>query len=285
LSAIVIPFDITNPNIVQHWGRSRGPFLQAEFNGAVMVMLLPVALYLANTRRGFFQFLGAVTGALLCVGCYLTETRAVLLTLTLVLFTGAICRGPQRQIYIIFITLIFLVSLARYLFGASIVPRLNEIGPISDRLKLISVTFKMIFQHPIIGIGYGNFDLFQEDFFDPTAKIVATFTEGNFWSGGTHNTLLTPFAELGILIGGLLLFLILRVVIVGFIYSRNSVIVGKNADSQLVLCSTLICMAFILNAFFVELRYTLTPNALFWVFAGIIESCKFTSKKRAKKID
>ena len=57
-SWLVIPNEIVNPKIAQHWGRSRGPFLQAEFNGTAMVQLIPVSIYLASYKEEFIGFLG-----------------------------------------------------------------------------------------------------------------------------------------------------------------------------------------------------------------------------------
>lgn len=271
LSWVVIPPDVVDPSFEQHWGRSRGPFLQAEFNGAVMVQLLPVTLYLAVSCGRFLRIFAILTSSLLCLGSYLTETRAVLLSLMLILITGAVFRRPQRRIYAVLFLLLLSVGLMKYLYGGTVIPRLDDMGPIHDRLKLLAVTFDMILKHPLAGIGYGNFDLLQEKFFDPRTKIVATFTEGAFWSGGTHNTLLTLFAESGFLVGGLFLFLVLRTPFIGLSRLRSTALARSDSDNRVVLCGTLVCMAFIFNAIFVELRYVLTPSALFWIFAGIIE--------------
>ena len=37
------------------------------------------------------------------------------------------------------------------------------------------------------------------------------------------------------------------------------------------MCAILMGIVFVINALLVELRYTLTPNALFWVGAAFIE--------------
>ena len=91
-----------------------------------------------------------------------------------------------------------------------------------------------------------------------------------FWEGGTHNSLLTPVAELGILVGGIYLLLVGRVFLSGLRFLRSKR--PRTADQiALVTCATLVAIVFVINASLVELRFTLTPNALFWVSAAFIE--------------
>ena len=284
LSWLVIPNEIVNPKIIQHWGRSRGPFLQAEFNGAVMVQLIPVSIFLATYREGIHRIFGIITAVLLCIGTYLTDTRAALLSLIIILSIGVIIRGYQRIKYLIFLTIIFVGGITAYLFGATLVPRLGDINPIQDRIKLLSVTLDMISKHYFTGVGFGNFDLLQIKYFDPRSLIVMKFTEGDLWAGGTHNTLLTPVAELGIVVGGIFLFLIFRIIFVAIVSVKSYKLRDQDEKRGILVCSLLICLAFFVNALFVELRYTLTPNALFWIFYAVIEKNRLLRNNLALKI-
>ena len=58
---LLLPPAIGDPSIAQHWGRSRGPFIQAEFDGAVMTQLLPVAVLLFVRRDALSKVLGGLT--------------------------------------------------------------------------------------------------------------------------------------------------------------------------------------------------------------------------------
>ena len=283
-SWLVIPYEIVNHKIIQHWGRSRGPFLQAEFNGAVMVQLIPVSIFLATYRGGIHRIFGIMTTLLLCIGTYLTDTRAALLSLIIIMSIGVIIRGYQRIKYITFLTIIFVGAITAYLFGATLVPRLGDINPILDRIKLLSVTFDMISKHYITGVGFGNFDLLQEKYFDPSSRILMKFTEGDLWAGGTHNTLLTPVAELGIIVGGIFLFLIFSLFFVAIVSIKSYKLRDKDERHGFLVCSLLVSLAFIVNALFVELRYTLTPNALFWIFCAVIEKNRLLQNNSVVKI-
>jgi O-antigen ligase len=274
LSCLLFPPEIANAQIEQHWGRSRGPFLQAEFNGTVMVQLIPVSLLLTNFRkRGLWRIFGFAAATLLCVGCYLTLTRAVILSLFIITFFGALIRWSCRYIFLIFLIFFLLIGVIIWQINPDLSKRLYEVEPITDRLKLISVSLEMISKNPLTGVGFGNFDLIQEKYYDPNTLIITKLTEGEFWSGGTHNTIITIFAELGILLGSLFLVLIIRPLFIAFriFLPCSAKIIGEKRHN-IVACSFLVCLGFIINAMFVELRYTLTPIALFWVFAAFIEN-------------
>ena len=102
------------------------------------------------------------------------------------------------------------------------------------------------------------------------SAIIEDIDSSEFWEGGTHNSLLTPVAELGVLVGGVYLLLIGRVFFLGFRYLRSKRS-QKDDRTALVTCAILMGIVFVINASLVELRYTLTPNALFWVSAAFIE--------------
>jgi O-antigen ligase len=135
----------------------------------------------------------------------------------------------------------------------------------------------MIVEHPLIGIGFGNFDRYQEQFFlHPRVLGGLSITRrAEFWAGGTHNTWLTPVAELGVVAGGLYLILVLSGL---FNALRRTTEASASTPPHgswgagLALCSFLTGVAFIVNSSLVELRYTLTPNAMFWVFMALAKT-------------
>jgi O-antigen ligase len=265
----LIPPEIGDPRIEQHWGRARGPFLQAEFNGAVMVQLLPIVLLLPLLAGRFIGIAGVGIAGLLSMGAYLTQTRAVLLSLLLVLLVGAVLPHPGRATYRVLVIGGLLAAGGLYAAGAPVVPRLGEMGPIYDRFSLLAVTFGMIMAEPVLGIGFGRFDLLQTAYAD--LGLLGPLAGEELWEGGTHNTLLTLVAELGVPIGAFAVFLFLWP-----IWVAARVMLGRTRrrlgpqEQCLVVSGLLVLIAFVINASFVELRYTATPNLLFWMFAAVI---------------
>jgi O-antigen ligase len=273
---LLIPPDIGDPAVPQHWGRSRGPFIQAEFNGTVMTQLVPVAILLLGLGPRRWRPIALAALPLLCIGVYLTETRAALLALVLIVAAGSLRARPTRRPYVALAAGLGLAVGAVIVAGGVPIPRLGEVAPLADRLTLLSVTAGMITAHPLLGIGFGNFDLVQDAFFlrpQPIGPATAA-TLREFWAGGTHNTLLTPIAELGVL-GGLYLGVVLWGVWMTWRAARVATRTGADggaAVGALATCASLVGVGFLVNALLVELRFTPTPNLLFWSFVAIAEA-------------
>ena len=280
LTWLLVPPEIGDPQIAQHWGRARGPFLQAEFNGAVMVLLLPVVVFLRNIGTRVGQIIALLTVPLLCVGVYLTETRAAILSLGVVLVLGASFRHPARPFYRGLCLLVCAASVLLLVSGGIVIPRLDEITPLYDRVNLLLVTSGMIAEHPVVGVGFGNFDRYQQDFFfRPRAfgSLSAPAAAG-FYAGGTHNTLLTPMAELGMVVGGLYLLLVGWSIASAFVKMRTAARrMPPGYEAGLAMCGLLVGVGFVINAFFVELRFTPTPSALLWIFMGLVQGAGIRS--------
>lgn len=267
----LFPSQIGDPQIEQHWGRARGPFMQAEFNGAVMAMLVPLALLFFSMKAGRLRWIGFFVALLLCVGCYLTYTRAVLASLAVILLIGSVIASPARKSYR---TLLLMMCLGAGVVATTRNPladRLKEAEPLNSRLQLLASTLRMIAAHPVAGVGFVNFDHVQKEYYDPSALgDLGEIDSSEFWEGGTHNSLLTPVAELGALVGGIYLLLVGRVFFLGFRCLRSKR-PRTHDQTALVTCAILVGIVFVINASLVELRYTLTPNAMFWVGAAFIE--------------
>lgn len=268
----VFPSAIVDPGQGIHFGRSRGPFLQAAINGTVIVQLLPVALLLVGLSFQQHRILGAACAVLLCVGAYLTHTRASLLSLGVVLISGAVLPSLGRRRYVALLLPLALCGAVWAGSGHAVIPRMDESQPIRDRLSLLIATGEMIAAHPMQGVGFGDFEQVQRQYYVSGAAFGAVAFAKELWEGGSHNTLLTPLAEMGLLIGGLYLVLLFRIPLISF---RSRVPVARGSVRHPVaVCGGLVGLAFLVNAVFVELRFSLTANALLWTFAALAERCR-----------
>ena len=220
-------------------------------------------------RRRLFTFCWAAS-LLLCVGAYLTETRAAMLALSGVLLLGSIVPVPNRRSYRGVLAGLGLAGLLLFVAGAPVIPRLDEPSSSKDRYDLLLATGEMFLAHPLAGVGYGNFDRFQVDFYNRGQHFGGLAFNKEFWDGGSHNTLLTPFAELGLFVGLLNLAFLLSRIPPGLepvVDDRG----GRRLRHPVLVCGSLMVVAFIISGFFVEFRYTATPTLLLWSFAAIVE--------------
>lgn len=273
LNSLLFPSVIADPSVGLHRGRARGPFLQAEFNGAVMGQLLPVTLLAAwRSRTRLAEVVAWAASALLLLGIYLTYTRAAMLGVAGVIGAGAIFASPLRDTYrgLLFIGLagVGLVGVA----GGEAIPRLDHVDSLVSRVQLAGVAVNMIVENPLTGVGFGQFNALQTEYLNSGILDLVSRTE--FWAGGSHNTFLTLLAELGVLVGGGFVLLVIWVMTRPFIdLWRAGSSSGERELSDdrkaLILTAGLVAVAYFINGSAVEIRYTLTPTALFWLFAAI----------------
>jgi O-antigen ligase len=219
--------------------------------------------------------LAFATVGLLCVGVYLTDTRAALLGLVVATLVGAVIRGPSRQAYRVVLGVLLRGGIARYAVGGEVVPRLEQEDPINVRLNLLLATGEIILAHPLTGSGYRTFADVDEQYYN-SGQAFGNLSYQDKWflagnGTGSHSTLLTPLAEMGLLAGGLYLFLLCRAVANGLRAPIGRTPEESDRTRGLLVCSLLVGIPFLVNGLAVELQYTLTPNALFWVFAGFSE--------------
>jgi O-antigen ligase len=267
----LIPRAIGDPGQGIHFGRARGPFLNSAFNGTVMVQLLPVVLLSSELGSRARQRVALITAGLLCVGVYLTDTRAVLLSLVAVVAVGAVLMGPSRRTYRGILGFLMLGAIARYAVGGAVVPRLEQEDPINVRMNLLLATGEIVLAHPITGSGYRTFALVDEEYYNRAQAFGNLSYQEKWFSAGSHNTLLTPLAEMGLLAGGFYLFLLCRAVANGLRAPLGGTPGERDGTRGLLVCSLLVGIPFLINGLAVELQYTLTPNALFWAFAAFSE--------------
>jgi O-antigen ligase len=142
--------------------------------------------------------------------------------------------------------------------------RLNQFNGVfvnDGRVKIWKVAVKAIEEHPISGIGIGNFQPFNNEY-------IIQHPEFNTGENilHTHNVYLKMFAELGVV--GLIVFLIFSVVII-----VKAVKVAKNFDGELKNIATGIGVAFFtfyLVNMFDNLLFAPKVMNYYFIFIGIL---------------
>jgi putative inorganic carbon (hco3(-)) transporter len=205
LYKLLLPRYIANPNVGIHWGRARGPFLEATGDGfCIFVGMVAAAIGLRtwqSTRARFLCFLaiGADLGAVFfsltrsvwggaalgIVGTMLLTKKTRLLLIPL-LVAGSIVVGG---------TLVASPTIRAEAFG-----RAESQAPVWDRQNTDLAALRIIKEKPIFGVGWENFMNVSPNYMlqQPDYPITGLDIE-------VHNVFLSHAAELGI--PGLLLWL------------------------------------------------------------------------------
>jgi O-antigen ligase len=278
----LLPPSIGDPSVGIHFGRSRGPYLNAAFTGTVMVQLIPVVLLLAQLGAGIWKRPAAVLVALLCLGTYFTATRSCLLALVAAAVVGSVASGPSQRSYRLLFSVLLAGGALATVVGADPVPRLDKEAPVDTRLNLLVATGEMVLAHPLGGTGCGTFGRLNQEYYNQGTHFGALTYQDNWYQVGSHNTLTTPLAEMGLPLGLLYLVLLCRAVVL----SGGSAQLGHTpADREqiqgLLTCGLVVSVVFVVSALSHELRFILAPNALLWVFAAFAERHHALGKQSA----
>lgn len=268
ITSFVFPRGIMDPGLGIHFGRARGPFLQAAINGTVLGMLSVANLHMAiNTRfpRKVFFIIVAIFAP---VAVFFTYTRAAWLAMV-VSFTFILSISRRFRKYIGILLLlgaILMVPLHSKIINKKILTsRSYSISPIYDRINLYHTYVAMFMERPFLGFGLGNFSNYSHEYFsrlksdDPYNIDIPTI----------HDTFAGTLVELGGL--GLIVFLS----ILASIFWK-SILLFKRLDNRGFLGRGFVVtfwgmgLVYLLNAMFIDMKNHQFQNVIFYLIAGII---------------
>jgi O-antigen ligase len=200
-TSLVLPAYIVDPTVGIHFGRARGPFVEAAANGLSMFFCcVAAAIALVQWRsKGFPVF---VLGAC-AAGIVFTLTRQVWLAAALGTLVAMLSR-PELRRWTIPLAATAAVAVVGLL---SAVPGLNEEAgarldekrPVWERLSTDDAALRMIAERPVLGWGWDAFT----DRADPFFRLAS---DRPLIQGRLHNVFLNYAVQLGIV--GLLAWLI-----------------------------------------------------------------------------
>jgi len=268
LTSLLFPRDIMNPTMGIHFGRSRGPFLQAAINGTVLGMLSITNLYMTINARASHKIFFIVIAVLSPVAIFFTYTRATWLAF-LAAFTFMLFLNRRFRKYIVFLILLGLILVIPLHLKIVDVERLEsrfyQVGPIYDRINLYNTYLAMFKDRPFLGFGFANFKSYSHEYFsrvkrdDPYNTSIPTI----------HDTFAGTLVELGSL--GFLIFISILVLIF-----RKSLFLFKRLNREGFLSKGLVVVfwaagiCYLLNAFFIDIKYHQFHNVIFYLLGGII---------------
>lgn len=198
-NSLVFPRYINNPSLGIHYGRSRGPFLEAGANGLALFNCLAAAWITLPYWSGRPKIRAAVIGVMvLCaVGIVFTLTRQVWVGAAVGAAVAMLSDRRLRRLlpFAAVGTVILLVLALAFVPGLQnkINSRSQDVSSEWDRLNSDAAAMRMFETKPALGFGWGTFGTDSTPYYHQAATYPLS-TVNN-----VHNMPLANAAEMGLL--------------------------------------------------------------------------------------
>lgn len=220
--SLVFPRYINNPNLGIHWGRARGPFLEAEEMGTALfgcILGSMVALRTWTSRRA--RGLALLAIGVCTISLILTYDRTTWVAVGIAApFTLAMVPELRRYLIPVIAVTAATVGIA-YLaiptVRAKIDLRANDSQTLRDREAVDGAAEAMIMARPLFGFGWGRFIPVAQTYYQ-TSPAYSLWLEKPI---PVHDVYLSIATDLGLV--GLALWLIILLVGIGkSVFSRRA---------------------------------------------------------------
>lgn len=189
--------------------RVAGPLGDPNFFAQVLVLAVPVALFLAWSARGQRERLLALAGAgLLMLGTMLTYSRGGALALGCVTLLALSSRHIRPRQVLLGVALLGALAAAAPGSFTRRLTTLEQILPGSEtvlrpdssfqkRRLLVGAAWRMFLDHPLVGVGAGNYTVHFEQYADEVGSAARDYEEPDA-RHFAHNLYLEIGAETGL---------------------------------------------------------------------------------------
>jgi O-antigen ligase len=212
--ALVFPRYINNPHLGIHWGRARGPFLEAEVMGtALYACILGSMVALRSWAKRLPRALAMLAIVVCAISLILTFDRTTWLAvgistpLTLLMV-------PELRRYLLPVVVVAAAAVGTSYLTIPTVRnhiqlRANDAQTLRDRQAVDGAAEAMILQRPLFGFGWGNFIPVSRTFYQ-TSNSYSLWLENPI---PVHDVYLSIATDLGLV--GLALWLVIVLVGIG----------------------------------------------------------------------
>ncbi len=262
LGRFVYPRYIDDRSILLHLDRSRGPFLNAAFNGQLLCICLLAGVAVLPLLRFPGILLHCVLLAVYVPAIWFTRTRSVYLQFAMLLLGLLLCyRSTWPKLKVLAIPMVavlflLLVNMERLASEDRSAGGLYQVKEIDIRFELMSKSRELIARAPFFGVGLAQF------------RSASQFTASE--AEYQHNHLLGLASELGLVgLGVYLLFL-------GLLFRRYLRVVAavpqeRFINPNLVLLLGLGLLCSLISNTFVEPSLHIFANLNFFILAGMVQ--------------
>jgi O-antigen ligase len=255
--------------------RLTGPLADANFYGMVLLCLVPLSFERLKTEKNcFLRFIAACTLATSTLTIIFTYSRGALLALLVMLFMIVAHLRHHMKMLLLFLTIsIILLPLlpTMYMDRLSTISQSIPVTSIDDsdagedmsingRLSEMAVAWNIFLDHPILGIGAGNFPTYFQQY----SLKLGLMNRGE--AREAHSLYLQIAAERGL--SGLFTFAILLLLIIHSIKLSKSVFLqaGKFEFRDISWAFGVAFVGYLVASLFLHDGY---PR-YFWLLVGIV---------------
>jgi O-antigen ligase len=271
ISALIWPRYISDPTVGIHWGRVRGPFVMSAAMGLALVYCYFNNLMLAR-HAGRFGWALYVLNALMLPVIFWTKTRSVWLSFVVCsLIWAAYSRRKTSRVVSVSLLLalavfIAVINMDNFMTSEREKGGLTDVEPLLLRIGLAHMTWEMVQEHPLVGVGFGHFRDHAPGFArDPSSPFYAFGS-----SALEHNNLLSIVAETGLV--GLGLYLVMIVLLLRYsvrLYRRLPATAAGFIGRDLLVLYWILTTAYFIDGTFRETSDNPFANSLFFGLSAV----------------
>lgn len=260
---LVFPGYVADPSVGVHFGRARGPFVEAAANGLALYMTaVAAAVALVRWRDPALRLAAGAVAVMAPLGLLLTVTRGAWLagvaaTLVAVATTARLRRylAPVAVAGVLGVVLAF--ALVPGLSGEAR-ERQDDKNPVYERQNTTAAGLRMVADRPFFGFGwwFSNEDMTPYYRLDPDIPLVGA-------QAGLHNAYLLYAVALGLV--GLGVWLLA----VGLVFGRALASRGPPELTPWRIGLKAVLVAWLVVALFAPANYAFS-TALVWTWAGLL---------------
>jgi O-antigen ligase len=269
LNALVFPRYINDPHFGIHYGRGRGPFVDAVANGfACFVCAAACGIAVATWKRPKARLAAALIGALCFVGSFLSLERSVWIGVAAASVVAMLVTPRLRRYLLPTVAIVAIAAAAAFILipgvHGTFNKRLNNVSSIYDRENLTVAGLNMVAARPLTGVGWSKFQSASLLYFRQSQNYPLDPRLIRF---GIHNFLLTYAVELGLV--GLVLWGF------GLLLGIGSALVTRGPPDlgpwRVALVAVFTIFLVVANA----VPPSLFPNLSLWLLAGVVYSGRY----------
>lgn len=194
IKSLIFPSYILDSSVGYHFGRSRGPFVQAVVMGAaVNLLFLWILWYHRFIQKSWLNV--AILPACMATA-YFTDTRSVWLqfaasTAILAVLSKRLRKAAFSIVFLLVIVYFSGVASKFSPYQKTLFSRRDE--QVDDRINIAYASLRMFLVRPVFGFGYGQFASQSDPYFK---EIDGVQLRGQ--GEGQHHTILGLLADLGL---------------------------------------------------------------------------------------